>query len=86
MYLTSVLQGWSLYYGDDDTEYLETWRRALEDRGLRISRQKTQFIDFKFGQDNGQGREPEDPRGRTTTSASFKYIGASVEETGGMTT
>ena len=47
--------------GDDETdmtEYLETWRRALYDRGMRISRPKTQFIDFKFGQDNGQGREP----------------------------
>ena len=47
--------------GDDETdmtEYLETWRRALEDRGMRISRPKTQFIDFKFGLDNGQGREP----------------------------
>ena len=47
--------------GDDDTdmtEYLETWRRTLEDRDMRISTPKTQFIDFKFGQDNGQGREP----------------------------
>ena len=47
--------------GDDETdmtEYLETWRRALEDRRMKISRPKTQFIDFKFGQDNGQGREP----------------------------
>ena len=41
----------------DTTEYLETWRRALEESGMRISRRKTQFIDFKFGQDNGQGRE-----------------------------
>ena len=40
------------------TEYLETWRRALEDRGMRIRRPKTQLIDFKFGQDNGQGRKP----------------------------
>ena len=30
----------------DMTEYLETWRRALEDRGMRISRPKTQFIEF----------------------------------------
>ena len=39
--------------------------------GMRISRPKTQFIDFKFGQDNGKGREP---------------VGSSVEDTGGMTT
>ena len=47
--------------GDDETcmtLYLETWRRALEDRGMRISRLKTQFIDFKFGQDNDHRREP----------------------------
>ena len=56
MYLPSVLQGWSLY-GDDETEYLQTWRRALEDRGIRISRPTIQFIDFKFGQGNGQGRD-----------------------------
>ena len=37
--------------------------RALEDRGMRISRPKTQFIDFKCGQDNGQGREPVKIRG-----------------------
>ena len=38
--------------GDDETdmpEYLDT---------MRISRANPQFIDFKFGQDNGQGREP----------------------------
>ena len=57
-------------YGDDETECLQIWRRALEDRGMRISRPKTQFIDFKFGEGNGR----------------FKYIGASVEETEGMTT
>ena len=59
MYLPSVLQGWSLY-GDDETdmtEYLETWRRALEGRGMRVNGPKTQFIAFKFGQNNGQGRE-----------------------------
>ena len=46
--------------GDDETdttEYLETWRRALEDIGMRINRPKTQLIDVKFGQDNGQGRK-----------------------------
>ena len=37
----------------DMTEYLETWRRALEDRGMRISRPKTKFMDFNLDQDNG---------------------------------
>ncbi len=47
--------------GDDETdmtEYLETWREALEERGMRISRPKPQFMDFNFGEDNGQEREP----------------------------
>ena len=76
--------------GDDETEmteYLETWRRALEDRGMRISRPKTQFIDFKFGLDNGQGREPVKILGEELQRVHhFKYLGSSVEETGGMTT
>ena len=76
--------------GDDETdmtEYLDTWRRALEDRGMRISRPKTQFIDFKFGEDNGQGREPVKILGEELqTVHHFKYLGSGVEETGGMTT
>ena len=75
---------------DDDTdmtEYLETWRRALEDIGMRINRPKTQCIDFTFGQDNGQGREPVKIIGEELQRVHhFKYIGSSVEETGGMTT
>ena len=89
MYLPSVLQWWSLY-GDDETdttEYLETWMRALEEGGMRISRPKTQFIDFKFGQNNVQGREPVKIIGEELQRVHrFKYLGASVEETGGMTT
>ena len=76
--------------GDDETdmtEYLETWRRALENRGIRISRPKTQFIDFKFGQDNVQGREPVKIVGEELQIVHHvQYIGASVEETGGMAT
>ena len=84
-----MLQGRSLYDDDetDMTEYLETWRRALEDRGMRISRPKTQFIAFKCGQDNGQGREPVKILGEELQRVHrFKYIGASVEETGDMAT
>ena len=76
--------------GDDETdmtEYLETRRRALEDRGMRISRPKTQFIDFKFRLDNGQGREPVKILGEELQRVHHsKYLGSSVEETGGMTT
>ena len=76
--------------GDDETgttEYLETWRKALEERGMRITRPKTQFMDFNCGQDNGQGREPVKILGEELQRVHhFKYIGSSVEEIGGMTT
>ena len=68
-------------------EYFETWRRALEDRGMRISRPKTQFIDFKCGQDNGQEREPVKILGKLLQRVHhFKNIGSSVEETDCMPT
>ena len=38
----------------DMTEYLDTWRKSLEERGMRVSRPKTQFMDFNFEQ-NQQG-------------------------------
>ena len=76
--------------GDDETdmtEYLETWRNALEERGMRISRPKTQFMDFNFGQDNGQEREPVKILGEELQRVHhFKYLGSSVEATGGMAT
>ena len=69
------------------TEYLLTWMRALEDRGMRISRPKTQFIDFQSGQDNVQGRDPVKILGEELEILHhFKYLGSSVKETGGMTT
>ena len=76
--------------GDDETdmtEYSETWRNALDERGMRISRPKTQFMDFNFGQDNGQEREPVKIIGEELQRVHhFMYLGSSVEETGGMAT
>ena len=54
---------------------------------MRINIPKTQFIDFKFGQGNGQGREPVKILGEELQRVHrFKYLGASVVETEGMTT
>ena len=76
--------------GDDETdmtEYLETWRRAVQYRGMRISRPKTQLMDFNFGHYNGQEREPVKSLGEELQRVHhFKYLGSSVEETGGMAT
>ena len=44
-------------------------------------------MDFNFGQDNGQEREPVKILGEELQRVHhFKYIGSSVEETGGMAT
>ena len=32
----------------DMTEYLDTWRKSLEERGMMVSRPKTQFMLFQF--------------------------------------
>ena len=54
---------------------------------MRISRPKTQSMDFNLGQDNGQGREPVTILGEELRRLNrCKYIGSSVEETGGMAT
>ena len=67
--------------GDDETdmtEYLDNCRRALEDSGMRVSRPKTQFIDFE--QDNGQGREPVKILGNELQRVHhLKYLGFSVQ-------
>ena len=49
---------------------------------MMISRPKPQFMDFKFGRDNGQGRKPVKILGEELQSVHhFKYLGSSVEET-----
>ena len=54
---------------------------------MRISRPKTQFIVFQFGEDNGQGRGPVKILGEELQRVPhFNYLGSSVEETGGTTT
>ena len=70
--------------GDDETDmtgYLETWRKALEHKGMRIGRPKIQLMEFNFRNDNDQGREPVKITGEELQSV--HYIGSSVEETGG---
>ena len=82
----------------DMSEYLDTWRKSLEERGMRVSRPKTQFMDFNFEQrkhpwwrsikktEKGN-REPVKILGEELERVThFKYLGTSMEEEGGMET
>ena len=71
----------------DMTEYLDTWRKSLEERGMRVSRPKTQSMDFNFEQSQQGNREPVNILGDELERVThFKYLGMSKEEEGGMET
>ena len=71
----------------DITEYLDTWRKSLEERGMRLSRPRTQFMDFNFEQNQQGNREPVNILGEELERVThFKYLGTSMEEEGGMET
>ena len=73
----------------DMTEYLDTWRKSLEERGMKVSRPKTQLMDFNnYFEQNQQGnREPVKKLGEELERVThFKYLGASMEAEGGMET
>ena len=65
-------------------EYLDNWRRALEDRGMRISRPKTKFMDLIL--DMIMAKEESRLGEELQRVHHFKYLGSSVDETGGMAT
>jgi len=69
----------------DMTEYLETWRKVLEKKRMRVSRLKTQFTDFKFGRNEETDRPTAQTLGDELEKVThFKYIGSVVEEQCGM--
>ena len=71
----------------DMTEYLESWRKSLEERGMRVSRPKTQFMDFNFELNKQGNREPIKILGEELERVThFKYLGTRMEEEGGMET
>ena len=71
----------------DMTEYLDTWRKSLEERGMRVCMPKTQFMDFNFEQSQQGTREPVKILGEELERVThFKYLGTSMVEEGGMET
>ena len=60
---------------------------SLEERGMRLSRPKTQFMDFNFEKNQQGNREPVKILGEELERVThFKYLGTSMEEEGGMET
>ena len=59
---------------------LETWRRAMEDRGMRVSRQKTEYLCI------GEGEADEEVKlqgEKLKRVEEFKYLGSTVQMDGG---
>ena len=81
---------WCMLFADDmmicstDRELveakLEQWRKALEDRGLRISRKKTEYLRFNEDQDSEIYMEGV----RLNRLENFKYLGSKVASNGNM--
>ena len=66
---------------EEAEEQLEEWRKALEDRGMRVSWQKTEHLFFGGGDAEPERikmQEEEVPRVQV-----FKYLGSMVQEDGG---
>ena len=65
---------------EEAEEHLELWRNAIENKGLRVSRNKTEYLPpsschdkVKFG-------------GKEIENVTFKYIGSMFDTEGGTTT
>ncbi|XP_063615410.1 uncharacterized protein LOC134788449 [Penaeus indicus] len=71
---------------DEIEERLELWRGAMEDRGMKVSRQKTEYLKLKAkgeGGDNEGDTEVKLQGEAVAQVREFKYLGSIVEEDGG---
>ena len=80
---------WNMMFADDIVicekskeqaeETLEKWRNALEKRGMRVSRAKTEYMSLN-GAANGSSIRMQD--GLLPRVKEFKYLGATIQEDG----
>ena len=83
---------WGILYADDivlcaerreDLEVkLERWRAALEGRGMRISRSKTEYMCASIDGDGGDSITMDGEEIKKVHK--FKYLGATVDASGSM--
>ena len=83
---------WCMLYADDIVlcgtssdvveKKLEEWRRAMEDRGLKINREKTVYLRFNVD-GNLDGNSDINVQGQNLERVdTFKYLGATLAENG----
>ena len=64
---------------------LEEWRRAMEDRGLKINRKKTVYLRFNVDRDLDDGTSDVNIQGENLEQVNtFKYLGATLAENGDL--
>ena len=81
---------WTMVFADDIViceetreeveQRLESWRYALEKRGMKVSRLKTKYLCINGGNDN-ETVKMEDTK--VPRVKEFKYLGSTVQESGG---
>ncbi|KAL6554932.1 hypothetical protein OROGR_006190 [Orobanche gracilis] len=96
--LTNSLQDgipWCMLFADDivlvdetkegvETK-LELWRRSLESRGFKLSRNKTEYLECKFSGNRSRDAGEITLDGRKVQSAdSFRYLGSIIQADGGL--
>ena len=86
---------WCMLYADDIVlcgtrsevveKKLEEWRRAMEDRGLKINRKKTVYLRFNVDRDLDDGNSDVNIQGENLERVNtFKYLGATLAENGDL--
>ncbi|XP_068238363.1 uncharacterized protein [Palaemon carinicauda] len=61
-------------------EKLEEWRREMENRGLKISRKKREYLRLKYGENEEVSLQGE----RLKRVENFGYLGSTVAEDGDL--
>nr|GEU96952.1 hypothetical protein [Tanacetum cinerariifolium] len=69
-----------------DLRALESWRKALEDNGLRVSREKTEYLRCDFGRYEVVHQEMDIRIGDRILQPkeSFRYLGSVIHRSGGI--
>ena len=86
---------WCMLYADDIglcatrsevvEKKLEEWRRAMEDRGLKINRKKTVYLMLNVDRDLDDGNSDVSIQGDNLERVNtFKYLGATLAENGDL--